>query len=82
MLGEVGEVRVGGQQSAGRPRKKWSDCVIARRYELVGSGGACDTGSIDVEGSHRPSNPIIDRQMWMLNYYCYYCYYYYYYYYY
>ena len=24
----VGEVRVGGQRLAGRPSKKWSDCVM------------------------------------------------------
>ena len=28
VLGEVGEVRVGGRGSVGRPRKEWSECVI------------------------------------------------------
>ena len=28
VLGEVGEVRVGGQRPVGRPRKKWSNCVM------------------------------------------------------
>ena len=27
-MGEIGEVRVGGRWPAGRPRKKWSDCVM------------------------------------------------------
>ena len=36
-------------------------------YELVGSGGACGSGLIDVEGSHRPTNPILDGKMRMLN---------------
>ena len=28
VLGEVGEVRVGARWPPGRPRKKWSDCVM------------------------------------------------------
>ena len=36
-------------------------------YDLVGSGGACGTGSMDVESSHLLSNPILDRKMRMLN---------------
>ena len=28
VLGEVGKVTVGGRQPAGRPRKKWSECVM------------------------------------------------------
>ena len=36
-------------------------------YELVRSRGACVAGSTDVEGSHCPSNPVLDRKMWMLN---------------
>ena len=27
-MSSIGEVRVGGQCMAGRPRKKWSDCVM------------------------------------------------------
>ena len=46
-------------------RKKWSECDGG--YELVGSGGACDAGSMDVEGSHHSSNPILDGKMQMLN---------------
>ena len=57
VLGKVGEVRVVGRWPAGRPRKKWSDCVMGD-MNFVESGGACDAGLMDVEGSHRPSNPI------------------------
>ena len=28
VLGEVGEVRAGRRRLAGRPRKKWSECVV------------------------------------------------------
>ena len=33
----------------------------------MGSGGACGTGLMEVESSHHPSNPILDRKIWMLN---------------
>ena len=36
-------------------------------YELVGSGGACGTGSTDVESSYSLSNPILDGKIQMLN---------------
>ena len=35
MLGEVGEVRVGGSRLVGRPRKKWSECVM-KAMNLLG----------------------------------------------
>ena len=36
-------------------------------YELVGSGGACGAELRDVEGSHHPSNPILEGKMQTLN---------------
>ena len=36
-------------------------------HELVGSVGACGTGSTDVESSHRLSNPILDGKIWTLS---------------
>ena len=32
-------------------------------YELVGSGETFGTGLTDVESSHRPSNPILDKKI-------------------
>ena len=36
MLGEVGDVRDGGQQPVGRPKEKWSDCVMEHMNLLGG----------------------------------------------
>ena len=36
-------------------------------YELVGSGGACGAGSMDVESSHRLSSPILGGKIRTLN---------------
>ena len=33
-------------------------------YELVVTRGACGAGPTDVEGSHHPSNPILDGKLW------------------
>ena len=33
------------------------------RYELVGSGAACDARSTDVKSSHHPSNLILDGKI-------------------
>ena len=62
VLGEAREVRVRGRQLARGPTKKCDGGC-----ELVGSGGACGTGSTDVESSHCLSNPILDGKMQTLN---------------
>ena len=36
-------------------------------YKLIGKEGACGAGSMDVEGSHRPFNIILDGKMKTLN---------------
>ena len=52
-------------EKARRPRKKWGDYVMEDMNLL--SGGACGTGSTDVENIHRQSNPILYGKMQTLN---------------
>ena len=62
----LGEVRVGegvGQQK-GLGKSEMSVCD--KEYELVLSGGACDTGLTDRESTHRLSSPILDEKIQMI----------------
>ena len=66
MLGEVGEVRVGGHLSAGRPRKNWNNYVMMD-LNLLG----VDEHAMQDQWMWRVviprSNPILDGKMWTLN---------------
>ena len=64
MLGEVGDVRVGGD---GRWECLGRNGVCDGGYELVRSGRACGAGLTDVESSHCPSNSIVDGKIRTLN---------------
>ena len=43
------------------------DLVCDGGYEVVGSGGACGAGLMDVKSSHHSSNSILDEKIWMLS---------------
>ena len=51
-----------GHWPAERPRKKWSECMM-EDMNLLGVEEHATAGSTDVEGSHRPPNPILDGKM-------------------
>ena len=54
MLCEVAEVRVGGRRPVGRPRKKWSKCMV-EDMNLLGVEEYM-AGSTNVESNSHPFN--------------------------
>ena len=66
-LGSQGEGGESWGMTAGGKALEKVEWVCGGEYELVGSGGACDAGLVDVQRSHCPSNPILDGKIQALN---------------
>ena len=66
VLNEVEELRVEGQQLVERPKKKWSRCVTEDKNILGIEEYVYGTRLTNMEGSHRPSNPMVIGKIWTL----------------